>query len=54
LYDASVFIPANPSSVDLFVKDFKSLYPGHPNLDAYIFGGGGNSAQLKVRGENLS
>jgi hypothetical protein len=40
-------------SVDLFVKDFKDLYPGHPNLDAYIFGGGGNSAQLKVLAQSL-
>jgi len=32
-------------SVKLFPTHFKQLYPGHPNLDSYIFGGGsGNSA----------
>ena len=27
----------------LFPTHFKQLYPGHPNLDSYIFGGGGNA-----------
>lgn len=28
----------------LFPTHFKQLYPGHPNLDSYIFGGGGGGA----------
>ena len=27
--------------IKLFPTHFKQLYPGHPNLDSYIFGGGG-------------
>ena len=37
-------------STKLFSTNFKDLYPGHPNLDAYIFSGGStgsNSAALK-------
>ena len=29
--------------IKLFPTHFKSLYPGHPNLDSYIFGGGSSA-----------
>jgi len=31
-------------------KKFEALYPGHPKLDAYIFGGNGSAASLKQVG----
>ena len=34
----SKFVPPRDR---LFPTHFKNLYPGHPNLDSYIFGGGG-------------
>jgi hypothetical protein len=38
----------------LFPVHFKSLYPGHPKLDSYIFSGpsGGDTAALKQLGSS--
>ncbi len=39
--DGSSVSPLCVRRIKLFPTHFKQLYPGHPNLDSYIFGGGG-------------